>query len=191
MHTPHFKKKSGFTLIETLVAIFILVLSITGPMVFASNALQASYYSRDQITAFYMTQEAMELVKNIRDQQGLTSTEDDWLGILRPCVGGNNICSVGYVSTDLSPITVSPCSSVAACEVRKTVSNGITYFGHGVSADWEGTGYFRTVHIEEKQCNGSGTDCKEAEVTISIEWKSGRLTRDFTVTETIYDWIPL
>ena len=51
------KTKKGFTIIESLVAISILTLAITG----ATSAIQAgisSYtFSKDQIIAFYLAQE--------------------------------------------------------------------------------------------------------------------------------------
>lgn len=71
---------AGFTILETLVAISILVLALTAPLVIVSQALKSSYFSRDQITAYYLAQEAIEYIRNKRDNQGLnaSATADDW-----------------------------------------------------------------------------------------------------------------
>lgn len=71
---------AGFTILETLVAISILVLALTAPLVIVSQALKSSYFSRDQITAYYLAQEAIEYIRNKRDNQGLNvnATADDW-----------------------------------------------------------------------------------------------------------------
>ncbi len=61
----------GFTIIETLVAIFILLIVTTGPLAFAQSGLRASFLARDQITAFYLAQEAIEIIKNARDTDAL------------------------------------------------------------------------------------------------------------------------
>jgi prepilin-type N-terminal cleavage/methylation domain-containing protein len=61
------KKNSGFTMIESLVAIFIILLAITGPMVFAQNGLRTAFLSRDQITAFFLAQDVIESIKNYRN----------------------------------------------------------------------------------------------------------------------------
>jgi len=47
------KKKKGFTLVETLVAITVLMLSIAAPLTIAATALFSAYYARDEITASF------------------------------------------------------------------------------------------------------------------------------------------
>lgn len=72
---------AGFTILETLVAISILVLALTAPLVIVSQALKSSYFSRDQITAYYLAQEAVEYLRNKRDNQGLAAdaSADNWI----------------------------------------------------------------------------------------------------------------
>ena len=57
----------GFTIIETLVAITILMIAIAGPLSVAGKGLTAAVYSRDQMIATFLAQETMETVKNARD----------------------------------------------------------------------------------------------------------------------------
>ncbi len=63
----------GFTLVETLVAISILLLVIIGPMTIAQKGIQSSYYSSDQVTAVFLAQEAMEAIREVRDNEALDS----------------------------------------------------------------------------------------------------------------------
>jgi type II secretory pathway pseudopilin PulG len=55
--------KKGFTIIETLVAITILMISIVGPLTIAQKSLNASIYAKDQVIASFIAQEQMELIK--------------------------------------------------------------------------------------------------------------------------------
>ena len=61
------KIQEGFTLIETMVAIALLMVALIAPMSLAAQSLTAAYYSRDQITAFYLAQEGIEIVRSVRD----------------------------------------------------------------------------------------------------------------------------
>ncbi|MFA5023196.1 MAG: hypothetical protein WC385_02345 [Candidatus Paceibacterota bacterium] len=58
----------GFTLVETFVAIIVLMITVLGPMSLLSNALRDSRYIKDQITATYLAQEGVELMIDQRNQ---------------------------------------------------------------------------------------------------------------------------
>ena len=60
----------GFTLIETFVAITILMIVVLGPMSLLSNALQDSRHIGDQITATFLAQEGVELLIAQRNTTG-------------------------------------------------------------------------------------------------------------------------
>jgi prepilin-type N-terminal cleavage/methylation domain-containing protein len=66
-----FQYKKGFTLVETLVAITILLLAITGTMTTAQKGLQSAQYANEQVTAVFLAQEAIEAVRQYRDSQAL------------------------------------------------------------------------------------------------------------------------
>ncbi|MCB9805848.1 prepilin-type N-terminal cleavage/methylation domain-containing protein [Candidatus Nomurabacteria bacterium] len=171
-------KQRGFTILETLVAIFILVLSITGPMVFAQSGLRASFQSRDQITAFYLAQDVIETVKNIRDDNAIDG--DDWLvGLVGAgkC-SSSNPCMID--TTESSPTAVSCGSTCPALNIVDDV-NGIKYTYSGGSE----SRFTRTTYI-----NQISND--EAEVVVEVEWITPvRVGRNrIVVQENIYNWVP-
>lgn len=65
------KNKKGFTLVETLVAIAVLLIVIVGPMGIAQKGIQNAYYANEQVTAVFLAQEAIEAVRMYRDNQAL------------------------------------------------------------------------------------------------------------------------
>lgn len=67
MFNINIKKNKGFTLVETMVAVFILSLTIISLMTVVSRSLFASRYSRDEITANYLLQESIDYIRNDRD----------------------------------------------------------------------------------------------------------------------------
>lgn len=58
-------------MVETLVAISILLIVIIGPMTIAQKGIQNAYFARDQLTAVFLAQEAIEAVREKRDDQAL------------------------------------------------------------------------------------------------------------------------
>ena len=52
---------------ETLIAVLVLSLAITGPLTIAQKGLQAALISKDQDTAFYLARDAVEYVRFVRD----------------------------------------------------------------------------------------------------------------------------
>ena len=62
-----FNGQKGFTLVETFVAITVLVIAVLGPMSLLSRALQDSRYIKDEIIASYLAQEGVELVMDERN----------------------------------------------------------------------------------------------------------------------------
>jgi prepilin-type N-terminal cleavage/methylation domain-containing protein len=84
-------QQKGFTLVETLVAISILMLAILGPLSIASAGLRNSIYARDQITAFYLAQEGIEYVRYARDDNYMKTVQfpanaRQWLEGLELCM---------------------------------------------------------------------------------------------------------
>ncbi len=67
-HVP--SSSRGFTLIETFVAITILVITVLGPMSLLSRALQDSRFIKDQMTASFLAQEGVELAIDDRNGDG-------------------------------------------------------------------------------------------------------------------------
>ncbi len=59
---------SGFTLIETLVAIAIIMVAITGPFMSAERTIVIAGITRDKTTAAFLAQEGLEYARALRDK---------------------------------------------------------------------------------------------------------------------------
>jgi len=97
----------GFTLVETLVAITVLLIAIVAPLSIVANSINATYAARDQMTAVYLASEAIEIIRQKRDtnvMQGGTASWDDGFGTGECDLGSTNACSVSIL--DMLFITV-------------------------------------------------------------------------------------
>lgn len=92
--------KKGFTLIETVVAIFILTTGTMGAFSIIQKTVTFISVSSSQLIASYLAQEGVEIVRNFRDSnylQGLV-----WDNGLAGCAAG---CEVDYNDPALLPWT--------------------------------------------------------------------------------------
>src|SRR3989344_3852661 len=90
-------KNRGFTLIETLIAVLLLSVAITGPLTIASKGLTATLVAKDQFIAFYLAQDAVEYVRYVRDSNCLAAVggaggcaASAWLANLGGSWGGSS-----------------------------------------------------------------------------------------------------
>lgn len=195
------KREEGFTIMETLVAIAILLLSITGPMVFSQNGLRAAFYARDQVTAFYLAQDAIEYVKNRRDHNVL-SGNSKWLdGLLNP--GDKKPCGINGTGKNQLGCAIDTSQAIGfknplACNPSKASelncinlsesdgsSDGFLKIDSDEKFGFEGKEsiFSRLVVIKETK-----TDV-EAKVSVTVRWKSHEAigVREITVVEYIYN----
>ena len=167
--------KKGFTLIETLVAVSILVLAVTGAFSAAHNGMMSSLYSKDQVTAFYLAQEAIEQIRNLRDQNGIRGNPQGWLsGIANPgdpCTFGNT-CYVDALN-DAAPLILCP----ATCPTLLLNNNGFYSYDNGTT-----TKFRREVNISSISAN-------EIVIEATVYWTKGVLVdRSFTAREHLFNW---
>ncbi len=76
------QNKKGYSLVEVLVAITILMVAIAGPLTIAAKSLQSSHFAKDQVLAYYLAQEGIEAFTAMRNEQiirGVKGTGGDTL----------------------------------------------------------------------------------------------------------------
>ncbi len=76
MNYFHLKKQAGFSLVETLVAISVLLIVMVGPMSVTSRTAKSATFATEQVQAFFLAQEGLELAEQARDSFILEYFED-------------------------------------------------------------------------------------------------------------------
>lgn len=104
--------KKGFTLIELVISIFILSVALIGIFSSFSVITILTSNSTDRLTATYLAQEGMEIVRNIRDKNWLNIDAGiiqnaEWLDGLSVSnnysIDCSNGCKADYTSDFMSP----------------------------------------------------------------------------------------
>lgn len=84
--------KKGFTLVESLVAISILLVTIVVPMQIATHSVKTTALAKEQLTATFLAQEGIESIIRLRDNEELSGASNwSWIPIECTSAGG---CSV-------------------------------------------------------------------------------------------------
>lgn len=176
-------QKKGFTIIETFVGITVLLLGIVGPLVLVNRNLQAARFSRNQITAYYLAQEAIETVRQVRDSNLIRiyngGTGVQWLTGIEGCTNG---CVIEGGASG----SITRCSDVVSggnyCSSRKrlNVSGGrYSHSGAGVSSDFS-----RYVVIE------TVGDTNRRNLRVIVEFDTGRYVQQYETTSQLTNWEP-
>ncbi len=170
---------TGFTLLETLVAISILTLSIAGAFSVAQSGLSAAIIARDQIIAFHLAQEAIELVRHVRDNNTFNGNTDNfsegWLIGLNQCFSTD--CAVNIVSK-----TITPCGS--DCKVYK---NNESFYVQNVSGAAPISNAISTAFTRKVKLENVITD-QEVKISVTMSWRKGSLTKTFVTESRIFNW---
>ena len=168
------KFTTGFTLVESLVAVTILSLSVIAAFAAVSGGISASFNAKQQVTAFYLAQESVETIKNIRDENALktiTGTPTAWLSGI----------SLGQVYTvDAYSKALATCTGAfSTCpNLRQSTVSGL--FGYDPS--WPVSIFKRSIMFQQP-----GANTNEVKMTIYISWPDHGVTRSFQVNEFLYN----
>ncbi|OGG64259.1 hypothetical protein A3J11_00300 [Candidatus Kaiserbacteria bacterium RIFCSPLOWO2_02_FULL_55_12] len=201
----------GFTLIETLVAITILTLAISGPLFTANRAIVAAENARDQLTALYLAQEGIEYVRMMRDNSYLAAYRDRqsgdissvaWdtfinglsdLSSVRQCLAPK-FCTLDPMQGSISPLASCPGNSqreqcrtlsLTGCERRNGTLSCIgsnAYTQQNPSGSAE-TSYRRTIQIQAESVSET-----EAKITSTVSWDFNGTPYAITITDHLTPW---
>jgi len=176
--------KKGFTLIETLVAITVLLIAIVAPMTLAQDGIVAARLAQDQIVAFYLAQEGVEVVRNMRDENKLEGF-DQLVGPLADCIVDPAIpaergCYIDATKIVGTTFEVNECSA-SGCPVLRTNNEKYTYNTSGL---FEDTKYSREIKVWYV----SDPDPKEVKVEVRITWPFLQGAREYVLRENLLQW---
>ncbi len=202
--------RAGFTLIETMAAIALLMLAILPPMELASQSLTAAYYSRDQITASYLAQEGIEIVRAVRDGNIIAIAQgNSSVNIFDHIPYGTTAANAPLFTVDSTQVTTSAIDECQNNVCPPLQTNGTVYAywpscepspggnGYGIwtttdcapgsnSSGWTDTNFTRS--IKAYLLNSSNQD--ELRVSVTVVWKQGLFqNQSVTINEDLYRWV--
>ena len=168
---------SGFTLVETMVAISLLLLILIAAFSVSQSSIQSSIHARDQVVASFLLQEQIEYIKNVKDSNTLGGGEVFWLSGLEICFSDQGAgCAIDVVDA-----TVVDCNA-SVCRLYKNNSTDDL----GIYSPTEHTGWSESIYSLLVSINVSDDI---ATIVTTISWEDPRAQdREISFTQRMYNW---
>ncbi|MEK7115708.1 MAG: hypothetical protein AAB858_03200 [Patescibacteria group bacterium] len=175
--------QGGFTLIETLVATFVLVTAIVGPLTITAKGVFFSNLAKSQITAFYLAQEPIEYIRNKRDNNTIAGGKwaDFKSGVVQNCMESVN---PNGCYLDVTTDTISQCGASGCPYLNRNSVSG--FYGYETGGNWSQSEFRRTVKISNVPA--SNESANEIFIVVEMTWQNGILTKNFVLKENLFDW---
>jgi prepilin-type N-terminal cleavage/methylation domain-containing protein len=168
----HKNTNGGFSLLESMVAITILLVAVVGPLSTIGNSLSQIYIARDQMVAINLAQEGIEAVRQIRDSNMIKGWNETTRATLW---NSGELASSDFFSIEIqsgAPQLIP--STTAGIILRKDLNTGV-YGNSGTE-----TRFRRVIQIETISPD-------EAKITSTVFWKtSGGTEKRIDVTESLF-----
>lgn len=174
------KSLTGFTLLEALFAIFVIAVGLTGGISAILQLLNLSLFSSSKLTAAYLAQEGIEIVRNIRDTNWLeagTNPSNPWdegLNIGSNCLGG---CIVDYNHSYDSGDLLDPDLPAFTGQFLRADSSGFYSYNGPIETQ---TKFQRKITITPA--------ADFLNVKVDIFWSEKGKPYNFSAQENLYNW---
>jgi len=151
-------KKNGFTLIEMMIAIFVMVVGMLAIISLLQTGIFSSSISSSRLTASYLAQEGAEIIKNVRDTNWLEArtSQNSWDEGLTVCSGVGFIVDYNH---SYGPSQIDPSFPCYSSQYLNIDSSGFYSYSSGVQ-----TKFKRKILITQ------GSDSNMRNVSVVISW---------------------
>ncbi len=195
---------SGFTLVETLIAISIFTVAIVGLMSVLASGISDTNYAKKKLIAQYLNQEGIEYIRNMRDSYVLydgTSAQNGWnlfkdkLLVTGSCAQPNNKgCYFNDSTLDynnpnqpITNLTIIGCD--ATCPKLSYDKNLKKYYmqydpdtGYSFNATVIDSGFIRKIQATQISPD-------EIKVSSTVYWSQGSGSFSVSFSENLFNWV--
>ena len=192
------KNQQGITLIETMVAITVLIIGLVGAVILATYSIRVTEDSKHEMTGVNLAREGIEVIRNVRDSNwrdgtdwydGLTTSDyyvpmidyDDFLNWTLTQVADKGTCFDSHTASTV-------------CQVYKVTNNnyGVDVFANmsagpvAVGIELESLPYYRIVQIIPRY-DGLTIDKLEVHSYVDYQFRGGNW-KHIELVEELTNW---
>ena len=190
----------GFTLLETVVALSVILAAVVGPVSLITRGLFTFSFSKNKVIASNLAQEGLELVRLVRENNVACDTVNGpatWRWNRDPEGGMLTRVRAGV---DIESFTVIQCggSSIATPRLSVSCSGPLLYENDSLLANYGTYGYRSGVATLFSRCvditsppdspDGDIPASAQMDVVSTVTWNERGIERRVVLRERLYDW---
>ena len=204
------KDVKAFTLTEVMIGMMILTVAIVSASNLLTGIIDSNRNNLTTLQAYYLSQEGLEIVRNIRDTNWLHNR--DWLGASSAALWGDafavpkdakgeNKYAVNVLQTGINVMPQPASDSVIVGGAKpwsiQRTDSGAKIYRHEdgyMDANLTGTdaGFKRTIVLKQYDCTylpvGLCAEGKYVLVQSKVEWNLGAKHRELSLSEVLTNW---
>lgn len=178
---------AGFILVEALAAVSLLLMVLPAAMSAAISGVSVGSYSKNQVTASYLAQEGIEIIRLQRDNNmlcilfGNCSGVSNWSDIILSQCGGVNGCRADFGYGVAAPV-ITACTFASCPSALLNVHKTYGLYAMNTGTDWIPSIFKRIIKI-------TSISSDEIVVDSTVTYPTQFGTRSVTVTDDLYYWL--
>jgi prepilin-type N-terminal cleavage/methylation domain-containing protein len=183
--------QKGFTLIEAMVAIFILTIALSSLISLTASSVFSARYAANEMTAGYLLQEVADYVRNDRDTTVFENNGGGvgWANFINKYGNGSstlcfsvNGCYFEPTSISTVPPTICPGGTCPALNYDKNATYNAFYTYRSLAGST--ASIFRRKVIMKINVNNPD----ELDVKVVLDWYNGGAPRTRVLNITLLNW---
>jgi len=189
---------TGFTLLEVVVALAVILAVLVGPVALATRGLFNFSYIKDKLIALNLAQEGIEIVRAVRDNNAICQTNTpsySWIansnntGKLTDAsqtkkVDARHIDSVSCASNTIANPRMNVPGNCSTDPLRISTTNG-----YGYEAGDPASLFSRCVSVTAASANENNIPANDMiDVVSRVTWLEHGFTRSVELRERLYNW---
>ena len=198
MNNKNTNLNKGFTIVETMVAVFVLTMALAALLTVTADSVFNARYAKNEITANYLLEEAADFIRNERDTIAFQNNSGgDWVSFLNKYGWGNGTapdtcflasgCYVDIIEPGAAPMlcTDAPSWGTSSCPIMGFNDADASKNFYNYTAGSDKSIFNREIKMKLDQTKNGG---EELDVSIRIEWLNGNLVRSRTLNMSLLNW---
>jgi len=168
--------KNGFSLVEIITVLFVVSLGLVGILSLIIQNIQSQSYNKDNLIAYQLAQEGVELTRKIRDS--------NWRGARLPfstILYSGNAGTTYYMDYNDPALNVYDSNNPDAAILRQD-NNG--FYTHDLSASTPSSGFSRLITIT----NGQYGQNNSVNIKVTVSWSANTRNYHYDLDTSLYNW---